>query len=120
MNLILHHFLQYAALIKMYHLTTKSYARHKASDKLYSDIQCGMDKFMEVYIGIYGRKDISGSYKPLNISVLSDKEAEDLIAHIENFLIVEIPKHCKHTDLLNIRDEILASVHQVKYLFSLQ
>ena len=120
MNLILHHFLQYSALIKMYHLATKSYARHKASDKLYDAIQDGMDKFMEVYIGIYGRGDIKGEYKPIKISVLSDKEADELIQHIEGFLTNDIPKHCKHTDLLNIRDEILASVHQVKYLFTLE
>jgi hypothetical protein len=113
-------FLQYATLIKLYHWNTMSFSRHKSSDELYSNIQTGMDKFVEVYIGIYGRKDVfKGRPEPFVMRVLSDREASSLLDNIANFLSNEIPKYVKETDLLNIRDEILANVNQTKYLFTL-
>jgi hypothetical protein len=118
--LIVQRFLQYSALIKLYHWATQSYSRHKASDQLYADIQSGMDKFVEVYIGAYGRKEVfKGKAPPIDLQIVSDKEGTALLDQIAKFLEVEIPKHVKETDLLNIRDELLANVHQAKYLFTL-
>ena len=117
---LVHKFLQFAALIKLYHWSTYSYSRHKASDELYSNIQEGMDKFIEVYIGIYGRKEVfKGRPQPIEIRIYDDKNVTALMTDIIKFLEAEIPKHVKDTDLLNIRDELLANVNQAKYLFTL-
>jgi hypothetical protein len=46
-----------------------------------------------------------------------------LMLDMENYLINELPTMLdpkKDTDLLNIRDEILASVNQTKYLLTLK
>jgi hypothetical protein len=46
-----------------------------------------------------------------------------LTLDMENYLINELPTMLdakKDTDLLNIRDEILASVNQTKYLLTLK
>jgi hypothetical protein len=117
---IVHRFLEYSALIKLYHWNTQSYSRHKASDQLYADIQAGMDKFVEIYIGIYGRKDVfRGKLPVIELRILTDKEANTLLDNIAKFLETDIPKYVKETDLLNIRDEILGNVNQTKYLFTL-
>jgi hypothetical protein len=113
-------FLQYATLIKLYHWNTQSYSRHKSSDQLYENIQTGMDKFVEIYIGIYGRKEVfKGKSNALDARILSDREAVTLLDSIVRFLEDDIPKYVKETDLLNIRDEILGNVNQTKYLFTL-
>jgi hypothetical protein len=117
---IVHKFLQYATLIKLYHWSTHSYSRHKASDQLYGDIQTGMDTFVEKYIGIYGRKEVfKGKCMPIDTKLLNDKEAVTLLHNMTKFLEEEVPKYTKETDLLNIRDEILGNVNQAKYLFTL-
>lgn len=117
---IIHRFLQYSALIKLYHWSTQSYSRHKAADQLYSDIQAGMDKFVEVYIGAYGRKEVfKGKAPAIDLQLISDKDASVLLDQIIKFLEADIPKYVKESDLLNIRDELLANMHQAKYLFTL-
>jgi len=117
---IVYKFLQYATLIKLYHWSTQSYSRHKATDELYSAIQIGMDKFVEVYIGIYGRKEVfKGKAPSIDMQIISDKDAIGLLDDIVSFLEKDVPKQVKSTDLLNIRDEILGNVNQAKYLFTL-
>lgn len=116
---IIHKFLEYSALIKLYHWTTYKHSRHIATDALYSSIQDGMDKFIEVYIGIYERKTVfKGSPQSIELKLYNDKNASLLLDEIANFLKKDIPKYVKETDLLNIRDEILASVNKAKYLFT--
>jgi hypothetical protein len=117
---IVYKFLQYATLIKLYHWGTLSYSRHKAADDLYSAIQVGMDKFVEVYIGTYGRKEVfKGKAPSIDMQIISDKDAIGLLDDIVNFLEKDVPKYVKGSDLLNIRDEILGNVNQAKYLFTL-
>lgn len=117
---IIQKFLQFAVFIKLYHWSTQSYSRHKASDELYENIQTGMDKFIEVYIGIYGRKEVfKGKAPALDLRIFTDKDAVVMLDNIAKFLENDIPKFVKEFDLLNIRDEILANVNQAKYLFTL-
>ena len=41
--------------IKLLHWQTKSYARHKAYDDIYHSLGDLVDKFVEMYMGKYGR-----------------------------------------------------------------
>jgi hypothetical protein len=121
---IVNKFLYYAIIIKLYHWTTMKYSRHKATDDLHASIQSGMDKFIEVYIGIYGRKEVfKGKSTPIDLTLISDRDAINTLDDICDFLQKELPRHLdknkSNTDLLNIRDEILANINQAKYLFTL-
>jgi len=107
--------------IKMYHWTTKSFARHKAADELVNKILDLGDQFMEVYIGKHGRQHLK---KPANIKLLNldDNSVLDYINLSIKFLETDILKIIKKqdTDLLNIRDEMLSTLNQTKYLFTLE
>lgn len=116
---IVHKFLEYSALIKLYHWTTYKHSRHIATDDLYSSIQDGMDKFIEIYIGIHERGVVfKGKPHPIELKLYTDKNATLLLKDIQQFLEQDIPKYIKSPDLLNIRDEILGNVNKAKYLFT--
>ena len=106
--------------IKLYHWMTTSYARHKAADDLFSNLLEHSDKFMEVYIGKYGRPVMPKTN--ISLQSLNDKNIVKFLDDKNKYLIQELPKHLSSddTDLLNIRDELLATINQTKYLFALQ
>lgn len=105
--------------IKVYHWQTYSYARHKASDRLASFLTDKIDEFMEVLQGsenthVYfnGQSFSFDNHTDESIITLMNSFRLWLI-NLNNYLTVT------STDLLNIRDEILAKVNQTMYLFSL-
>ena len=108
--------------IKLYHWTTTCFARHKACDELLSAIIELSDKFMEVYMGKYGRPQVSARDNKLVLKSLTDKTAVEFVRKAIKVLHEDLSKQLKDTDvdLLNIRDEILAKLNQTLYLFSLQ
>jgi hypothetical protein len=109
--------------IKLYHWTTTSFSRHKGSDELFDSIVDLSDKFMEVYMGKYGRPKIAlREQHKLSLKQLTDNTAVEYIKSAIKVLKDELSKHLKDTDvdLLNIRDEILAKLNQTLYLFTLQ
>jgi len=118
---IINNFLYFSNSIKLYHWMSSSHSRHVASDTLYADLQSGMDKFVEMYIGIYGRKDVLKNHikSSLDLKVYDDKTILTLLHDFSKFLSIEISKIVKDTDLLNVRDEILGNVNQAKYRFTL-
>ena len=104
--------------IKVYHWQTKSFARHKATDDFVSSLDEKIDEFVEVYMGKYGRPRVHGSIKFHNYS---ESAARTFVAKQTTFLSKVLPRKLKDTDtdLLNIRDEILALVNKTLYLFTL-
>jgi hypothetical protein len=101
--------------IQLYHWSCTSFSRHKASDQLYSSLIKLLDKFVEVYSGKYGRPKFSGK---IQVKHLNDTEIVDYLKKINKYFIKDI-KLDNDTDLLNIRDEILAAINQTLYLFTL-
>lgn len=113
--------------IKLFHWQTKSYAGHIASDTLYTTLQPLIDRFMEVLQGKVGRRiNAKGSlqiqvdqlrtntefeaYLRVIILKLSNESLQDMLGYpssLEN-----------QSDLLNIRDEIVANLNQTCYLLS--
>lgn len=115
-------FLTYQNQIKILHWQTTSYSEHKSLGSLYDDFSGHVDNFVEVFMGKYGR---ILSQKTFLISAENYKEKSplDLMVEIESYLINDIPTMLdskKDTDLLNLRDEMLASVNKTKYLLSLK
>jgi hypothetical protein len=106
--------------IKIYHWQTKEFSRHKATDDLVDALDKNIDKFTEVYMGKYGRPKFGGRTGMIKIRNFHDKEAPALLKSAIDWLTHKLPKHLKttDTDLLNIRDEIVADLNQTLYLFT--
>lgn len=111
--------LQIQQQLRVFHWQTKSYARHQAYGDAYSSLSDLIDSFVEVHMGKYGRfilKDES-----IEIRNLNDATLGEFLNGTVNFLISFSnqldPKN--DTDLLNIRDEMLAVINKLKYLLTL-
>lgn len=116
---IVSHLLTIRNQVKLYHWQTGSFARHKATDDLTAALDLSIDTFVEVYMGKYGRPTVTGTIKLHNFS---ESAAKAFVAKERVFLEKDLPRKIKKedTDLLNIRDEILADLNKVLYLFTLQ
>lgn len=108
-------FTKHQIMMKLFHFQTKLYGGHKTSDAYLSKFLDIMDKFMEVAQGIYGRVDLK------HFDICGDTVTDTTITfklttfakYLEN-----LSNHIKCTDLLNIRDEMLGEVNQLKYLLT--
>jgi hypothetical protein len=106
---------------KILHWQTKSFSQHESFDKVVDSLRENTDELIEAFQGRYGRIISSSSFK-LNLENYSTIEAglaytDKLIGFlVETFPTLISPK-C--TDLLNIRDEILGNLYQLKFLLSL-
>ena len=119
------HFLELLLAIKLYHWKTHSYAVHKATDDLYGELNTNIDKFMEVLLGKTNIRTNLLKHKTIHLVDLTSKG--QLIQLVEKFKIflVQLSNNpfmqqtMENTDLLNIRDEILANLNQFLYLLTL-
>ena len=118
MEKIIQNFLTILNQLKIYHWTTDSYAQHKAFGKAYDDLEDLVDAFVEILLSKAG-KDIPS----MNIRLFSkeDMDFASAINDIVSFLSDEIPALLgeEDSDLLNIKDEMLAVINRTKYLLTL-
>jgi DNA-binding ferritin-like protein len=107
--------------VKLYHWNTTSFSRHKGADELVDAVIDLADKFMEVYMGKYGRPSKHASkVTSLTIKAYTDKDiTEYLKACIKQLDTLSQQLPPQDTDLLNIRDEVLGKLNQTLYLFTL-
>lgn len=108
--------------LRFYHWQTGSYARHVAVGNLYDTLSTLIDKFVEVYMGRYGRPMLEDGSMSITVKEMTDEKAHEYMQEYIYFLKKEMPRHLKQTDtdLLNIRDEMLGEFNKVLYLFTLQ
>jgi DNA-binding ferritin-like protein len=108
--------------VKLYHWQTFEYARHKATDDIVASLDDNIDKFTEVYMGKYGRPHFTTKNSSFKLHDTTDKKALPILNECVKWLTNELPKKLKKTDtdLLNIRDEILADINKARYLFTLK
>ena len=107
--------------LHVYHWQTTSYARHKASDELLGSLTDFMDKFMEIYFGKYGRVAFPEEVN-IKIGNMSDENGMKFLDEMIHYYIEVLPTYLdsrNDTDLLNLRDEILGTTNQIKYLYTL-
>ncbi len=111
--------LQIQQQLRVFHWQTKSYARHVAYGEAYSSLSDLIDSFVEVHMGKYGRFVLAE--ESIEIRNLNDATLGEFLNATVNFLcscsLQLDPK--ADTDLLNIRDEMLAVVNKLKYLLTL-
>jgi hypothetical protein len=108
--------------VKIYHWETMQFSRHKSTDDLLDKLDDSIDKFVEVYIGKYGRPKLTTKTGTIRLRNFSDEEGPELLKQAIEWLTTRLPTllSSKDTDLLNIRDEIVADLNQTLYLFTFQ
>ncbi len=113
-------FLEMLNVVKIYHWKTKSFSQHKATDELYSQLNEHVDKFVEVLLG-KDQSRISMVEKHIDLmDATTTKEFRERIFDYRRFLM-DLDRYFdekRDSDLLNIRDEILADINQFLYLLT--
>jgi len=104
--------------MKLYHWNTTSYSRHKSSDSFIDSFLDITDKFVEVFIGRYRAKPMLNSIST-NINIINDICIVHLLTESVDYL-EKLNEYIKDSELLNIRDELLALINQTIYLFNLK
>jgi hypothetical protein len=107
--------------VKIYHWQTMHFPRHEAAGKLIESLDDLIDSFVETYMGKYGRPKLTTKTGTIHIRNFHDKQAPALIKEAIDWMTHDLPKKLKSTDtdLLNIRDEIIAVLNRTLYLFTL-
>jgi DNA-binding ferritin-like protein len=101
---------------RMFHWTTTSYALHKATDNFVDHLIELMDKFVEVYIGIY---KVRPSINQIKISSCSEYVIEENYKTVlATFTNAIRQLNIVDSELLNIRDELLAEMNKTQYLLT--
>ena len=107
--------------MKIFHWQTDSYSQHKAFDKVYKNLSNLIDDFVEVCMGKHGRPDFGGEFN-IPLFDFNSINVNDYITSVIEFLLslnaVYQPE--LDSDILNIRDEILAEFDRLKYLLTLK
>lgn len=110
------YFFEHQLTLKMYHFQTKKYGAHKASDKYLDAFANTFDKFMETAQGIFGR--LETNHIAVKFDTVSDITInEHLSKYIKN--LKQLDKVFEnYSELLNIRDELVANAEQLEYLLT--
>lgn len=119
---IVYVFTQLQLTVKIYHWQTENYARHKAADDLYESITDLSDKFIEIYMGKYGRPNFNGELDLRIKTELGDGNVPVvMLKQFIDWFDIDLFKYISKTDtdLINIRDEIVGKLNQTLYLFTL-
>ena len=116
-------FLQMLNTIKLYHWKTSSYAEHKATDELYTNLNLNIDTFVEVMLGkTGGRVNLTGKK---TLPLLDYTNVNDFTKEVNKYkqFLIDMNKDAglnisNNSDLLNVRDEILSNLNQFTYLLT--
>lgn len=111
--------------MRVFHWQTQhkvgSFAQHTAFGTAYEELDELIDDFIEIYQGKNGVIMASGGTFNVALHNLSDN-AEDFVDEYISYLVEYVPQSLEEvdTDLLNIRDEMLAILNQTKYRLKLK
>jgi hypothetical protein len=116
-------FLEFLNIVKLYHWKTHSYSTHQATDALYDKMNKSIDKFVEVLLGKNGDRVHLDNVKTLRLRTLNN--SGDIKQYLTGFKTKMVGldsslsgQGMTNSDLLNIRDEILADINQFLYLLT--
>ena len=105
--------------LRVFHWQTQktpgSFAQHEAFGTAYDELDPLIDDFIEIYQGKKGKLMANGTF---NLSLHNlDDNPEAFIDEFVDYLVNIVPQRLDEadTDLLNIRDEMLAILNQTKY-----
>jgi len=107
--------------VKMLHWQTTSYSQHKAFGKTYDLLGDLIDKFVEVCMGKHGRPRLTDGVMNIEIIDIDELSIDDYVNSCVDFLIsLNDVYETTDSDLLNIRDEMMAEFNKLKYLLTLK
>ena len=120
MHEIVQPMMEFRGQIKLYHWKTSSFARHKGTDKFLEKYDKLFDEFVEVMSGYRNEKvqdNFTVSYKKL-----TDATAENYVIKFRGWVCNKLPTFLyeHETDLMNLKDEILANTNRLLYLMRLK
>ena len=110
-------FLELLNMIKLFHWQTSQYSVHKSTDQLYEELSNNIDKYVEIMLG----KNISRpNIQQKSIPLYSCLNLPSFLKQIDKYkkYFVHLKYTPEHSDLSNIRDEILGNLNQFTYLLS--
>ena len=103
---------------QVFHWATTSFALHKGCDWIFDELSCNIDKFMESYLGAFGRGVIRGPFKVILLDPSAIDPAEFTQHCIE--IVDEVADMIKgNPDLENITADMLGAFHKLLYLLTL-
>jgi hypothetical protein len=113
-------FIELQNLVKVYHWNTHSYAEHKATDELHERLGKNIDTFVEVMLGKDGSRIDHMSRKITMISLKTKTSLREKMFAYRRFLtgMNKCLDSNNDSDLLSIRDDILADINQFLYLLT--
>lgn len=114
-------FLGLQTQMKINHWQTKGFARHMAFGGFYDAFDDLIDRFVESAMGKYGRFVLDEETKTIQLNNLSDIDMKGLINTVRESLIqLSENLDSTDTDLINLRDEMLAELNKLSYLLTLE
>lgn len=107
--------------IKLFHWQTTSFSMHKATDGVIEALDQNIDKYVETYMGTYGRPKMTPKTSTVSVQNMNAKNMKQFVQAAIRYLQTELVKGLKpsDTDLINIRDEMLGELNQLMFLFTL-
>ena len=106
---------------KFMHWQTTGDAKHRAYGDIYDTLGDLIDSFAEAMMGKYGRPEFESEFS-IMFQDLKSLSLQNFMDGITDFLvsITEMLDPKYDTDLLNLRDEMLAAINKLKYLLTLK
>jgi hypothetical protein len=114
-------FMELLTMIKLYHWKTHSYAQHKSTDDLHEKLSEHIDKFVEVLMGKTNSRIYMIEQKMRMYDFNTKQELRAAMFEYREFLSVELDRifpSKKDSDILSIRDDMLADINQFLYLLT--
>jgi hypothetical protein len=107
---------------KILHWQTKGYARHIAFGDIYDSLDELVDEYVEVAMGKWGRFNVDNKTNTIVYKNLSEVNMVEFLQDFKGklYLITTELDQEKDTDLLNLKDEILAKINKLAYLLTLE
>ena len=105
---------------RILHWQTTSYAKHIAFGNFYDALTPLIDLLVECYQGKYDRIYLDDK-NTISLKDVSE-DPENIFAELSKALSEDFPDIIDEidTDLLNIRDEIIAEINKLEYLLTLK
>ena len=106
---------------KFLHWQTFGDAKHRAYGGIYDSLGELIDKFTEAMMGKYGRVEFEAEFS-IMFQDIKSLSIQNFMDGITEFLVGMTDQLDSRydTDLLNLRDEMLGDINQLKYLLTLK
>ena len=113
--------IQIQTQFKFMHWQTMGDAKHRAYGEIYDTLGDLIDNFTESMMGKYGRPEFESEFS-IMFQDLKSLSVQNFMDGITEFLVsmTEQLDTKYDTDLLNLRDEMLAAINKLKYLLTLK